>query len=42
VTNFQVRKSFFHNSEVQQAGGQTLKYWIPADDLPSTNARIVG
>ena len=43
VTRFKVRRSFLHDYEVHQVGGQTiLEYWIPADDLPALNASIVG
>jgi hypothetical protein len=43
VTRFAVRKSFLDNYQVHQVGGQSvLEYWIPAEDLPSLNASIVG
>ncbi len=43
VTRFQVRRSFLDNYDVHQVGGQTiLEYWIPAEDLTTLNANIVG
>lgn len=43
VTRFQVRRSFLDHYEVHQVGGQTiLEYWIPAEDLDTLNASIVG
>ena len=43
VTRFRVRRAFLDRYEVHQAGGKTiLEYWIPAEDLPSLNASIVG
>jgi hypothetical protein len=43
VTRFQVRWSFLDRYEVHQVGGRTiLEYWIPAEDLPTLNASIVG
>jgi hypothetical protein len=43
VTRFQVRQSFLDNYDVHQVGGQTiLEYWIPAEDLTTLNASIVG
>jgi hypothetical protein len=43
VTRFEVRKSFLDHYQVRQAGGQSiLEYWIPAEDLPTLNANIVG
>jgi hypothetical protein len=43
VTRFRVRKSYLDNYEVRQVGGETiLEYWIPAEDLPTLNASIVG
>ena len=43
VTRFQIRKDFLDHYDVHQAGGQTiLEYWIPAEDLDTFNANIVG
>jgi hypothetical protein len=43
VTRFQVLRSFLDRYEVQQVGGKTiLEYWIPAEDLTTLNASIVG
>ena len=43
VTRFAVRKAFLDMYEVHQVGGQTiLEYWIPAEDLATMNANIVG
>ena len=43
VTRFNVRRSFLNGYKVEQAGGREhLEYWIPAEDLPSFNAAIVG
>jgi hypothetical protein len=43
VTRFQVRQTFLDNYDVHQVGGQTiLEYWIPAEDLTTLNASIVG
>jgi hypothetical protein len=43
VTSFHVRKRFLNNYEIHQVGGRDiLEYWIPASDLPSLNANIVG
>ncbi len=43
VTRFKVRRSFLDGYKVEQAGGREhLEYWIPAEDLPSFNAAIVG
>ena len=43
VTRFNVRRSFQNGYKVEQAGGREhLEYRIPAEDLPSFNAAIVG
>ena len=43
VTRFQVSRAFIERYDVQQAGGRShLEYWIPAEDLDSFNAAIVG
>ena len=43
VTRFAVRRDFLDAYPVRQAGGrQHLEYWIPAEDLPTFNASIVG
>ncbi len=43
VTRFDVEKAFLDRYEVHQVGGRTiLEYWIPAEDLQSLNANIVG
>jgi hypothetical protein len=43
VTRFQVLRSFLDRYEVHQVGGKTiLEYWIPAEDLTTLNASIVG
>lgn len=43
MTRFRVRRSFLARYHVQQVGGETiLEYWIPATDLDSLNANIVG
>jgi hypothetical protein len=43
VTRFNVLRSFLDQYEVHQVGGKTiLEYWIPAEDLPALNAKIVG
>jgi hypothetical protein len=43
VTCFRVLKDFLDRYQVQEAGGkQHLEYWIPAEDLPTFNAAIVG
>ena len=43
VTRFEVRVEFLKRYEVQQAGGREhLEYWIPAEDLSTFNAAIVG
>jgi hypothetical protein len=43
VTRFRVRRDFLDRYEVREAGGRAhLEYWIPAEDLTSFNAAIVG
>jgi hypothetical protein len=43
VTRFEVRREFLDRYEVHQVGGRTiLEYWIPAEDLETLNANIVG
>lgn len=43
VTRFRVARAFLDGYAVQQAGGREhLEYWIPAADLDSFNAAIVG
>ena len=43
VTRFEVRRDFLDLYRVEDAGGQAHReYWIPADDLPTFNAAIVG
>ncbi len=43
VTRFEVRRSFLSSYEVHRVGGESiLEYWIPAEDLPTLNASIVG
>lgn len=43
VTRFRVRRSFLDRYEVHQVGGRTiLEYWVPADDLNTFNANIIG
>jgi hypothetical protein len=43
VTRFEVLKSFLDGYEVQEAGGRAHReYWIPAEELESFNAAIVG
>jgi hypothetical protein len=43
VTQFEVRRDFIQQYEVQRVGGSRhLEYWIPAEDLSSFNAAIVG
>ena len=43
VTEFDVRDEFLDRYEPQSAGGrELLEYWIPADELESFNAAIVG
>ena len=43
VTSFWIRRDFIRTFDVHQVGGRTaLEYWIPAEDLESLNANIVG
>ncbi|HYD06921.1 MAG TPA: ADP-ribosylation/crystallin J1 [Reyranella sp.] len=43
VTRFQIRKDFLDRYQVQTAGGQAYQeYWIPAEELATFNAAIVG
>lgn len=43
VTEFEVRTEFLAAYDVQDAGGQAHReYWIPAEDLDTFNAAIVG
>jgi hypothetical protein len=43
VTRFEVRKEFLDGYGVHEAGGRAhCEYWIPAEDLDSFNAAIVG
>ncbi|MBB3440893.1 hypothetical protein FHT93_000718 [Rhizobium sp. BK379] len=43
VTRFEVRKDYLDGYAVQEAGGRAhLEYWIPADEMDSFNAAIVG
>ena len=43
VTRFRVKRSFIDRYDVQEAGGRShLEYWIPAEDLDTFNAAIVG
>lgn len=43
VTRFAVRKAYLDGYRVEDAGGRAhQEYWIPAEDLPSFNAAIVG
>ena len=43
VTRFEVRKDYLDQYAVQEAGGRAhLEYWIPAEELPTFNAAIVG
>ncbi len=43
VTSFWIRRDFIRNFDVHQVGGRTaVEYWIPAEDLESLNANIVG
>jgi hypothetical protein len=43
VTRFEVRADFLSAYEVRDAGGRSHReYWIPAEDLPTFNAAIVG
>ena len=43
VTQFEVRKSYLDQYQVQDAGGREhLEYWIPAEEMDSFNQAIVG
>ncbi len=43
VTKFNVRKDYLDSYDIQEAGGQAHReYWIPAEDMDSFNAAIVG
>ncbi|WP_294056091.1 hypothetical protein [Sphingomonas sp.] len=43
VTRFEVRADFLARYPVEEAGGRAHReYWIPAEDLDSFNAAIVG
>ena len=43
VTRFQVRKEYAAKYQVQIVGDSTCReLWIPAEDLPTLNANIVG
>lgn len=43
VTRFEVRKEYLDRYEVQQVGASLhTEYWIPADDLDTFNANLVG
>ena len=43
VTRFHVRRSFLDQYDVHQVGGRDiLEYWIPAEDLETFNANIIG
>jgi hypothetical protein len=43
VTRFRVRSDFLAHYRVQEAGGRDHReYWIPAEDLVTFNAAIVG
>ena len=43
VTQFDVDRAFLDTCEVHQVGGRdVLEYWIPAEDLDSFNAHILG
>jgi hypothetical protein len=43
VTRFEVRRGYLDRYEVHQVGGRdVLEYWIPAEELASLNANIVG
>ena len=43
VTRFRVRKEFLDRYSTHEVGGkQHLEYWIPAEDLGSFNAALVG
>jgi hypothetical protein len=43
VTRFEVKRSFIDRYQVRDAGGRShLECWIPAEDLDTFNAAIVG
>jgi hypothetical protein len=43
VTRFQVRRNYLDRYAPQEAGGREHReYWIPAEDLPTFNAAIIG
>ena len=43
VTKFEVLKSYLDAYEIQEAGGRAhLEYWIPAEEMNSFNAAIIG
>ena len=43
VTRFEVEKSYLDQHDVHRVGGETiLEYWIPAEELDTFNAHIVG
>jgi hypothetical protein len=43
VTRFRVRRAFLDQYEVHRVGGRVHEeYWIPAEDLESFNANIIG
>lgn len=43
VTRFRVRRDYLSRYEVQNAGGSAhQEYWIPAEDMDTFNAAIVG
>jgi hypothetical protein len=43
VMRFRVRKHFLDRYSIREAGGREHReYWIPAEDLPSFNAALVG
>jgi hypothetical protein len=43
VTRFRVRRDFIDRYKVQEAGRRAHReYWIPAEDLDTLNAAIVG
>ena len=43
VTRLEIRREFIERYQPQEAGGRNLReYWIPAEELESFNAAIVG
>jgi len=43
VTRFDVRKEYLEVYEIQQVGGSLhTEYWIPAEELETFNANLVG